>query len=111
MMPLAFCEREVDLARMTICRDGDRLVARLRLATDRIEPTYQTGGFNDAWVHVSSGNGYVRHDEVFDLDAGVACYDYSSNETGRLWLRPIAEWEQIVNGRPRFEPLSWRHRA
>lgn len=106
MRAIAFCDRESDLARMTIFDDGDRLVARRRRIENRIEPTHQDGRYNDLWQHMRSGRRYVRHDDVYDEDAGIACYDYSSNDDGRLWLRNAAEWEQEVNGVPRYQMLS-----
>lgn len=106
MTPIAFCERERDLARMTILQDGDRLVARRRTVDDAITPTFQIGALNDLWIHVRSGGRYLRHDEVVDLETGLTCYDYSSFEDGRLWLRPVAEWHAIVEGRPRFAPIG-----
>lgn len=106
MTPIAYCERERDLARMTILRDGDRLVARRRRPEDAIEPTFQTGALNDLWIHVRSGGRYLRHDEVTDLETGAVCYDYSSFEDGRLWLRPVDEWHAVIDGRPRFERIG-----
>jgi len=106
MTPVAFCERESDLARMTILHDGDRLVARRRLPEDVIVPTFQTGAYNDLWVHLRSGGRYMRHDEVTDLETGEPCYDYSSIADGRLWLRTIAAWHETVDGKPRFIPMG-----
>lgn len=105
--PIAFAERESDLARMTILRMPDgSLVARRRRPDDAIVPSYQTGRHNDAWMHVRSGGRYVRHDDVLDVESGKPSYDYSAFSDGRLWLRPVAEWHEVIDGRPRFEPLS-----
>lgn len=105
---VAFADRESDLARMTILRMPDgRLVARRRQPDDMITPNHQTGRYNDLWLHVKSGGRYIRHDEVHDIELDIACYDYSSFEDGRLWLRSIAEWHEEVGGRTRFELLRW----
>ena len=107
MTAIAFCDRESDLAKMTIHRlDDGRLVARRRRPDDSIVPIHRTGSFGDLWLHVGSGGRYIRHDEVFDEDLGIYCYDYSSCENGRLWLRSIAEWhEPRPDGRTRFERI------
>lgn len=106
MKPIAFCERESDLAPMTILLDGERLVARRRLISDSIVPTYRTGAYNDLWLHVRSGGRYLRHDEVLDLETNELCYDYSSFEDGRLWLRSVSAWHEIVEGSPRFKQIG-----
>lgn len=104
---VAFAEREADLAKMSIVRREDgTLAARRRAPDDSIEPTHQIGQYNDIWMHVRSGGRYVRHDEVLDIETGRMCYDYSSYADGRLWLRPVQEWHEVVNGRPRFERLG-----
>lgn len=105
--PVAFAERECDLVKMTIMRMPDgSLIARPRKSEDIIVPTHQTGEYNDLWVHVRSGGQYIRHDSVYDEDAGKICYDYSSCQDGRLWLRPISEWEEKASGRSRFERVK-----
>jgi len=104
---IAYAERESDLARMTIFQKSDgRMVARLRRPEDSLEPSHREGVYNDLWRHVGSGGHYLRHDEVYDEDAGQACYDYSSYETGRLWLRSVREWHENVRGGPRFVPVA-----
>ena len=109
MIPIAFCEREADLAPMTILRAVDgRLVARRRLRDDRIVPTHRSGRHEDLWVHERAGGRYVRHDDVFDMDAGLESYDYSAMSDGRLWLRPVREWREPSGGSPRFRPLCDR---
>lgn len=107
MTAIAFAERESDLARMTIHRLPDgRLVARRRAPEDSILPTHRTGEFGDLWLHVGSGGRYIRHDVVHDEELGIDCYDYSSWQDGRLWLRSIAEWhEPRPDGRTRFERI------
>lgn len=106
--PVAFADREYDLAPMTILVEPDgTVVARRRLAEDRIRPDARTGAFDDVWVHVGSGGRYTRHDVVWDLETGTACHDYSSWSDGRLWLRSIAEWfEMRSDGRPRFQRVE-----
>lgn len=106
MQAIAFCERESDNAPMTILQDGDRLVARRRLLEDSITPSFRVGAHNDLWLHVRSGGRYLRHDEVLDLETGEICYDYSSFTDGRLWLRSVAAWHEIVEGHPRFIPVG-----
>ena len=106
--PVAFADREYDLAPMTILVEPDgTIVARRRMPDDRIRPDARTGTFDDVWVHVGSGGRYTRHDVVWDLETGTACHDYSSWSDGRLWLRSIAEWfEMRDDGRPRFQRLE-----
>lgn len=88
---------------MTILEDGDRLVARRCQPDDRIEPTHKTGRHGDLWIHRKTRHRYLRHDDVHDMELDLPCHDYSSWEDGRLWLRPIAEWEQDEGAGPRFE--------
>lgn len=116
MKAIAFCERVSDLARMTIHRREDGvLVAMLRNRDDRIVPTFQTGEYEDLWMHVKTQGRYVRHDPVLDMDLdpvdGVASYDYSSMKDGRLWLRRQTSWHDVAEGIPRFEPLCDRAAA
>lgn len=107
MTAIAFCEREDDLAKMTIHRlAGGRLVARLRRPEDQIVPGHQVGEYNDLWIHVRSQGRYIRHDDVHDEDRGIDCYDYSSFQDGRLWLRAVDRWHEIVDGRRRFERIA-----
>lgn len=110
---VAFCDRESDLAPMTILIEPDgTVVARRRIDADRIEPTARTGRFDDQWLHVGSMGRYTRHDLVYDLETGTPCYDYSSWADGRLWLRSIAEWfEMRPDGRTRFERIRTEGRA
>lgn len=104
MTPIAFAEREADLVRMTIMRTADGcIVARRRRADDVIVPTHQEGEYNDVWRHVRSGGLYVRHDKVLDLETNRLCFDYSAFSDGRLWLRDAREWDEIIEGRARFE--------
>lgn len=105
--PVAFAEREFDLARMTLFRLPDgRMAARRRLAEDVIHPGYQTGRYNDLWEHVRSGGRYIRHDDVLDVERNEECYDYSAYSDGRLWLRSTREWHEEVDGVPRFRRLG-----
>jgi len=107
MTAIAFCEREDDLAKMTIHRlDDGILVARRRTPMDRIVPTHRMGEFEDLWIHVRSQGLYIRHDIVLDEERGTHGYDYSSYENGRLWLRAIDAWYEIVDGRQRFERIG-----
>lgn len=107
MTAIAFAEREDDLARMTIHRlDDARLVCRRRTPQDRIDPSHRMGEYEDLWVHVRSQGRYIRHDVVYDEERGVHCYDYSSYENGRLWLRSVDAWYEIVDGRQRFERIT-----
>lgn len=104
---VAFAERESDLVRMTILRMEDgRLYARKRLPDDHINPTYQEGEYNDIWRHVKSDGLYIRHDRVIDIETDIECYDYSSCQDGRLWLRSIKEWHEVIDGRTRFEKIE-----
>ena len=110
---IAFCDRETDLAPMTVLREPDgSVVARPRLPGDRIVPQARAGAHDDEWMHVRSRTRYTRHDDVADLSdplSPVPSHDYSSWADGRLWLRPVAEWEEPVDGRARFERLAdWR---
>jgi hypothetical protein len=107
MTIVAFAEREDDLAEMAIHRLGDgRLVARRRTPEDKVDGMRPKGAFDDAWIHVRSKGRYIRHDVVFDEERGIECYDYSSLEHGRLWIRAIGAWHEIVEGRPRFERIE-----
>lgn len=107
MTVIAFAEREDDLAEMTIHRLEDgRLVARRRTSEDRIDGMRPKGRFDDAWIHVRSQGRYMRRDVVLDEERGIQCYDYSSLENGRLWIRAIEAWHEIVDGRSRFERIE-----
>lgn len=116
MTPVAFCDRVSDLAPMTIMVGEDGMLRAFRRhASDAIVPTFQTGAFEDLWLHVKTQGRYVRHDVVLDMDLdpvdGVPCYDYSSMENGRLWLRAQSSWHDVVDGIPRFKPLCDRATA
>jgi hypothetical protein len=106
MIAVRFCQREHDLAEMTILDDGGRLIARHRLPEDRIDPAPRKGAFEDEWVHVKSKGRYIRHDLVLDIEEDVECYDYSSWQVGRPWLRSTVEWHEVTNGVPRFVPAG-----
>jgi hypothetical protein len=104
MTIIAFCEREDDLAPMTLVEIHGMIVARARMPHDVAPSSPRIGKLQDQWRHVRSGGLYLRHEAVLDLDRNVWCYHYSSVIDGRAWLRAIEAWREIVDGRPRFEP-------
>lgn len=107
MTPVAFCERESDLAEMTILMDADgTLHARRRLPSDVVVEGLRVDSFDDVWTHVGSQGVYARHGAVLDLDldpdGSVPSYDYSALAGRRRWLRTQRSWHDVVDGIPRF---------
>ena len=104
---VSFAERESDLAPMPVLdAGGGRLVARRRRPGDEAPAQRRPGRYEDGWLHVRSGGRYVRRDDVEDLETGDACHEYAALADGRTWLRSVAEWNEEVGGRRRFEPAG-----
>lgn len=107
MNAIRFCERESDLAPMTIFRMEDgRLIARKRSPTDAITHDNAPAEFGDAWIHTKSQGRYTRNDQVFDEDLAINSYHYTSQDNGREWLRAISSWHEILDNHTRFERLT-----
>ncbi len=103
---IALVTREWDMVPMALHRlDDGRIVARRRAEGDDVLTTRPAVAHGDAWRHVRSGGEYVRNDEVLDEETGTRCYDYAAVSDGRGWLRSVAEWHEIIDGRARFERL------
>lgn len=105
---LYFCERERDLAPMTVIMVDGRMHARPRRPDDRPSSDGHMPTFQDRWTHVKSGGLYTRLDPVVDDEDGTSSYTYRSDQ-GRTWMRPVAEWFETSGERPRFEPIGPAH--
>lgn len=103
---IAFTTREWDLSPMAIHRNADgSLVARRRVDGQEAAKTRPPVAHGDRWRHVRSGGEYVRNDDVLDEETGTPCHDYTAASDGRGWLRSVTEWNEIVDGRKRFERI------
>ncbi len=108
MIAIAFCERESDLAPMTIWKRADgRLEAHRRRDDDVIDRSGHACRYDDAWMHLKTRGAYLRLDVVDDVDQEppVSSYHYSAIDGGREWLRARESWHEVTDGTPRFERL------
>jgi hypothetical protein len=62
--------------------------------------------------HYKNGHNYQvigigKHSETLeDLVIYKALYESDDFPNGQLWCRPLVMWEEIINGKPRFEKVS-----
>lgn len=57
------------------------------------------------WKHFK-GRVYESIDVVFDARDAMPLVLYKSVDDGRLWVRPIKEFFEDVNGEPRFKEIG-----
>lgn len=57
------------------------------------------------WKHVKTGVVYTVRDLCVIEKTLTLCVLYVSHPAGLPWVRPVSEWEEVVDGKPRFVPF------
>ncbi len=67
---------------------------------------------NAIYRHYKNGRNYQvigigKHSETLeDLVVYKSLYDTSDFPEGQIWCRPAKMWEEMINGKPRFEKIK-----